>query len=78
MKVKLNNKRQNKMNQPNQQELLNKVFELIDSDFAILGKASLMTGIEVKKLMTLRDHNKQLNEKDLNKLKETIAIFDKK
>lgn len=59
----------------NQKEILEKVLELIDSDFAKLGKASLMTGIECKKLIALRDQDKKLNETDFNKLKRTLKDF---
>lgn len=59
----------------NQKEILDKVLELIDSDFAKLGKASLMTGIDVKRLMALRDQDKKLSEEDFDKLKKTLTDF---
>jgi len=61
----------------NQKETLNKVLELIDSDFAKIGKAALMSGVEVKKLMALKKEGKPLSKIDQGKLEKTLIDFKK-
>ena len=61
----------------NQKETLGKVLELIDSNFAKIGKATLMSGVEVKKLMALQNEGKPLTELDQAKLEITLIDFKK-
>lgn len=66
------------MNLEKQKEILNKVIALVDNGQASIGRAALLAGINVKKLIDLRDNDIALKEKDFLLLEEALEIISKK